>query len=126
MSGPNWKLEDDLKTVTVTFPSNPPVAIQISVSELELMLENLGEFRALMQPEIPRSWPMGQKFEAVSDPMWVTEPEMMQGNSVVHIRDPRYGWLHYMIPREEAKKLAAYLQKQAETLPPVAGSGKVN
>ena len=29
MEGPNWKLDDDLRTVTVTFPTDPPVALKL-------------------------------------------------------------------------------------------------
>jgi hypothetical protein len=112
MSGPNWKLEDDYKTVTVTFPTDPPVGLKLDAAGVDDMLENLGEFRANMTPGVPDTWAPGQTFGAVPDPRWVTEPDAMMGNSVLHIRDPRYGWLHYMIPREEARKLIGYLQNQ--------------
>ena len=46
MNGLNWKLEDDLKTVTVTFLSDPPVALQLNTVEVDAMLKNLGDFRS--------------------------------------------------------------------------------
>ncbi len=126
MIGPNWKLEDDLKTVTVTFPTNPPVALKLNVSEVEDMLKNLGMFRSGMQPEAPKTFAMGQKVSAVPDPIWVTEPDLMLGNSLLHLRDPRFGWLHYLLPRDEARKLGNYLLQQADAPSLGQPQGKAN
>jgi hypothetical protein len=60
--------------------------------------QKLGEFRANMKPEVPRTWAAGQTIHAVPDPAWMTEPDALMGNSILLIRDPRFGWLHYLIP----------------------------
>jgi hypothetical protein len=112
MTGPNWKLEDDQTTLTITFPSIPPVALVWTASAVDEHFEKLGELRATMTPEIPKTWALGQTFLAVPDPAWMTEPDALIGNSILHIRDPRFGWLHYMIPREGARQLARYLQTE--------------
>ena len=119
MTGPSWKLEDDLETVTISFPSNPPVALKYKHPEVAEMLQNLGEFRAMMKPEVPHKFAMGQKVLAIPDPAWVTEPDIMLGASLIHLRDPRFGWLHYLLPPHEARKLGEFLIKQADTVPPV-------
>src|SRR5712671_5845130 len=118
MPGPEWKLEDDYKSVTFKLPIQPPVSVNFNLATVEEILKNLGEFRCAMKPEIPTTFAMGQKISAVPDPAWVTEPDAMMGNTILHIRDPRYGWLHYMIPREEARKLASTLQAQVDAPPP--------
>ena len=118
MLGVNWKLEDDLKSVTISFPSKPPVGLRFNTAEVDETLKNLGEFRASMQPPIPANWSLDQKVEAIPDPAWYTEPEMMMGNSILHIRDPRFGWLHFLLPRENARKLGELLTRQAVTPPP--------
>jgi hypothetical protein len=107
MAGPNWKLEDDYKTVTVTFPTSPETTVRPDVSGVEDILKNLGTFRQLMKPEIERDFAMGQTVQAIDDPRWVTEPDALMGDTILHLRDPRYGWLHYRIPRKEAQKLVA-------------------
>lgn len=114
MSGPNWKLEDDYKTVTVTFPTDPPVALQFDTNGVDEILRNLGEFRARMKPDIAPKFALGQKVGAIGDPVWATEPDLMRGHSLLHLRDPRYGWLHYLLPPHEAAKLATFLNKQVE------------
>jgi hypothetical protein len=126
MSGPNWTLSDDRKTVTVTFPTTPPVAFQLDVDAVEDMLKNLGMFRAGMTPEVPKTFAQAQKVSAVLDPGWVTEPDAMMGDSLLHIRDPHFGWLHYLLPKAEAQKLAHLLENQAAAPRPGLGPGKAN
>ena len=124
MAGPNWKLEDDLKTVTVTFPTEPEVVLKLTTSDIDLMLENLGVFRASMLPSHAPDWAVGQTVGAILNPRWTTESDALLGNSLLHLRDPRFGWQHYMIPKEEARKLGEVLQKQADAPPPLQGSDK--
>lgn len=126
MNGPNWNLDGDLKTVTVTFPTDPPVALKLDARRLGELLQNLGEFRAHMKPEVPRDYALGQKVAVIQDPRWETEPDALIGNSLLHIRDPRFGWLHYMIPREQARKLVGILQAQVDAPPPGQSQGKVH
>lgn len=71
MTEPNWTLDDDYATVTVTFPTTPPARLRIDVSRVEDMIRNLGTFRGMMKPPIPQDWEMGQKVEAVADPPMV-------------------------------------------------------
>lgn len=111
MVGPNWRLEDDFEHVILTFPTNPPTEITFTTQQLEDALKNLGIFRSNMKPEIAKTYAVGQVVKAVPNPAWVTEPDLLLGNSLLHIRDPRFGWLHYMIPRDEARKLGSALQK---------------
>ena len=125
MKGPNWKLEGDYKSVTVTFPTDPPVVLKLDVADVEDMLRNLGEFRAAMKPEVPRVRPTGM-VPARPDPIWWSEPDAMQGHSLLHIRDDRYGWLHYLLPPNEAKKLGQLLQTQAVSQPHSPSRNKAN
>ena len=114
MTVTNWHIEDDRKTVTITFPTTPLIALKWDTDVVSEHLGKLGEFRALMQPEVGTTWAPGQLFRAIIDPVWSTEPEVMEGNSVLHVRDPRFGWLHYVIPRHEARKLGEALIRQAD------------
>jgi hypothetical protein len=118
MNGPSWKLEDDLVTITITFPTTPPVSIAWSASIVDEVLQNLGNLRAHMTPAFSESWTLGQTVFAISNPGWTTEPDALLGNTLLHIRDPRFGWLHYMLPRHEARKLADALQDQVNAPPP--------
>jgi hypothetical protein len=125
MTGREWKLEDDYQHVTLSLPDQD-IKLVFDVPAVDEVLQNLGDFRGNMKPEIPKTYAMGQKVKAINDPAWVTELELMQGNTLLHLCDPRYGWLHYSIPREEARKLAQYLQNQVDAQLPGQQSGKAN
>jgi len=125
MNAPNWHLEDDRETVTVTFPTDPVMQLKLGVGEVEEALANLGRFRLLMKPKIAPQFPPRQKVLTVHNPAWATEVDAMTGNTLLHLRDPRYGWLHYGIPGDEARKLAGFLQTRADS-PPPEQKGKPN
>ena len=123
VSGPDWKLEDDLKTLTVSFPSNPPVALKLDAAGVQDLLANLGEFRSFMTPEIEKDWTPGQRAGAIPDPRWMVEPELIRGNSFLHLRDPHLAGCT-TIPREEARKLGQLLIALADAPPPELGQAR--
>ena len=116
----DWTLEDDRKTVTITFPTTP---LELDAAALEALLEKLGEFRAHMLPEVPEAFPEGRSFPSVADPAWKTDPDFLHGFVFLDIRDPRFGWLRYILSRDSAGKLARSLQKDMEITPWVPGVG---
>jgi len=119
MSGPDLELDDDGRTVTMTFATTPAATLKLDVQELEALLEKLGEFRALMCPDVPWTFPEGRS-SPIGDPPWRTKPDLLYGNVFLHIRDPRFGWLRNIISRENARSLADALQKDTEIIPWVA------
>jgi hypothetical protein len=121
MTEPDLKLENDGKTVTITFTTPPPVTLKLDALALEALLRKLGEFRARMHPEVPQTFPEGLSFPAVGDPAWTTDPDILHGCVFLHIREPRFGWLRNILSREEARRLASSLQKDTEITPWVSG-----
>jgi hypothetical protein len=115
--GPTWVLSDDRKTVTAIFPTEPPVSLSMDARGLDGLLRNLAEVREAMAEQHPLDFALGQKVSALHNPRWVTEPDLMNWDSLVHLRHPGYGWLHFLIPKAEAAKLAGSLQAQAQTQP---------
>jgi hypothetical protein len=121
MTEPDLKLENDGKTVTITFTTPPPVTLKLDAPALEALLAKLGEFRAHVLPEVPRTFPEGQSFPSVGDPAWKTGPDFLHGFVFLDIRDPRFGWLRYILSRGDAGRLASSLQKDMEITPWVSG-----
>ncbi len=111
---------------SLTFDTEPRVSIRLDVDAVDEALAKLGEFRGAMTPEMKKDWVQGQKVKAVTDPRWFTEPELMRGDSLLHLRDLRFGWLSYLLPREEARRLGQYLIEQAAAADPAQPKGKVN
>jgi hypothetical protein len=108
----DWKLEDDRQHLTVTFLFRNPTPVRLNVSDVEELLKRLGEFRTNMLPEIPQALADGTVVTAISNPDWRTELQPETGATLLHVRDQRYGWLTYAIPRAAARKLASLLQEQ--------------
>ena len=124
MTGPEWRLDGDRQTITVTLLTGPRVVLKLDAAQVDEMMENLGHLRAVMQPDHAPNCAPGQKVISVRNPRWLAEPDMMQGGSLLHLRDPRFGWRHYLFPREEATKLARVLRNQVEA--PTSAKTKPN
>jgi hypothetical protein len=116
----DFTLSADRQTVTITFKTDPPATVTWPADAVDDMLRVLRDIRMNMAPAVVADLTQGQ-VTAVQDPRWVTEPDLLLGDSLLHLRDPGYGWLHYMIPRHEAHRLAEFLRKQADS--PAQGLG---
>ena len=126
MTGPHWELDEEQGIVTVTFPTDPPVALRLDAALVDEMIRNLGAYRARMEPEPSEDWKRGAEFEGITDPCWFAAPARLTGGSLLHVRDPRYGWLHYALPPESARKLGVLLITQADATPSEPKQGKPN
>lgn len=116
-TGTNWQLNDDGKHVTVTFLFSNPTPVTLDVKGVDDLLENLGRFRMKMSPEIPRAPATGTEVFPVVNPIWRIQEDQKTGAIVIALRDPRYGWLAYAIPRETASHLIYVLQYQVNHSP---------
>lgn len=114
MSEPNWNLEEDRQTVTVTFPTDPSVVLKLNTAAVDTLLQGLGGLRNQMVPAPPAELPSGQPYVAAPYPAWATQLDPTHGTPILHLRDPRFGWLHYMLSMEEARRLATALATQAD------------
>ena len=117
MSEPDVKLDDDRKTVTITFATTPSVTLKLDTPAVEKLLQKLGECRAWMLPKVPLTFPEGQSFSVYTDMRWATAPDVLHGCVFLHIRDPRFGWVRNILWRDEARKLASSIQKDTEITP---------
>jgi hypothetical protein len=124
--GTNWHFNQDEGTVTVTFPTVPPVALVLHTKDVEELLKHLGNFRGQMSPPVALEYDVSSPtVQAIPGPAWYSFAESMLGQSVLAMRDPRFGWLHYLLPKEHAKKLATILNSQADQ-PIAPPPGKAN
>lgn len=122
MAGTEWKVDKHLNTMTITFSTSPRVVIRWTADQVDDHLRKLGELRTKMKPPHPRNFALGQVVRGIANAPWATETDTMLGNSILHIRDPRYGWLHFLFSKEDARKLATLLQKQVDS--PRPGQGR--
>jgi hypothetical protein len=85
----------------------------------ERLIYELGWFRAALQPEVPQlpeAFPPGSPFRAERETTWATSLDAF-GDVVVHIRDPRFGWLNYVMSAETARAYGEKLIERADSAP---------
>ena len=88
---------------------------------VEAALQMFGLARAEMLPAVPAEWPRGQMVRGVfRDPAFDMEADQLAGDPLLHIRHQRFGWLHFIITKAEARKLGEALIAQADAPPPSA------
>jgi hypothetical protein len=117
MANIEWNVDAEKGEVRVTFPTDPPATLLMDTNDVVEMLELLGKARVTLKPPVPQTSPPGPKFVSIGDPLWRCENEPMNGDSLLHLRDPRYGWLHFLLPRASAKHLGGVLIRQADAVP---------
>ncbi len=111
MRGVKWKLNSSRTSATLQI--RQPMTVDFSAEEIDELLQKLGHMRSLMKPSIKPKFAPGQKVKGLRNPAWMLEAELMLGHSLLHVRDNRYGWLHFAFPHGEAEKLALMMQKRA-------------
>lgn len=110
MSEAKMELTDDRSAVLITFPGVRPVQVSLNAVELDQMLGVLGDFRMKMLPQVPENWIAGQHVSAVLEPQWMVETTAAGHASVcLHVRDPRFGWLHFCMSNGMAKSVSKAL-----------------
>ena len=114
---PDCVLDESLEFVTVTFPTAPGIAIKLRASEVDELLARVGYYRSVMDPDIAADCVPEKDSSAVSNPGWHAEVDNLSDEVRFSLRDPRFGWLHYVLPKGEAEKLAKLLQHQTSTTP---------
>ena len=69
--GPDWRLDNDKKTITVTFPTEPPMSYKLQTSLVDDLLRAVGMLRANMLPERRYEDLTHTKNESIVDPRCV-------------------------------------------------------
>ena len=116
-----FAIDDDLETLLITHDQATPMpcAVQYTTAEVEALLSTVGCARRGMLPPIPEKWaPSQQVTEAIRDPKLYLETENFNGDPVLRIRHPHFGWLHFVFSRSKAAGLGRALIVRANADPP--------
>lgn len=100
------------------------VRSQSTPAQVDAALALLGAARVKMLPAYPATWERGQMVRDVHrNPVWLQETDQLAGDVLLHLRDPRFGWLHFIFSKDEARKLGAEMIAWADRpAPGAAGS----
>ena len=119
----SFRHDADNSIIVLVNDADGSEVLRLTAVEAERLIESLGLMRAATEPPVAPHYPLGQAADAIFDPRWATESDALQGNSLLHVRDPRFGWLHYVFPRQEAGRLAELLKNQSEAPDPTPQAG---
>jgi hypothetical protein len=122
----DWKLDEDKTAITGTFPTEPPMRCKLKTAAVDDLLCAVGMLRARMLPQHSHEDPRRKRTEAVINPPFAAESELMNGDILFHIRDPRFGTLSFMLPRERARQLGQSLIRLASAPRAAPASGKAS
>ena len=93
----SWKLSGHIDTVTITFQAGRLFDVELDANEIDDLLRNLGDLRAMMRPAHSFDFTKDENSGFMVDPRWEYEYEPLLDQRVLRIRDPRFGWLRYVI-----------------------------
>jgi hypothetical protein len=123
VAGPTMTVLPDCKSVLVERPEPLPAVYCMELPTVESLLAVLGDVRRRMLPQVAETWPVDMRVDCVRDPRWSLWTDRLAGDVILHVRDARFGWLHYVITRDEARRFATAILAQLEA-PPPAMDGK--
>lgn len=90
----------------------------LTVDELDQLIEKAGTRRASLMPAHPMTPPEGRT-TAYADPRWVIKAEGT--NTLLWVRHPGFGWLPFVIPPHERANMLTTLLHQALVFPVTGG-----
>ncbi len=102
----------DNETIEISVGSSKTV---LSVPEIEQLQKNLAQLRGTLLPAVTLTpAPKGQPVYAIPDPVWKLDPEALHTGMLLQLRNPEHGWLSFLIPNDEALKMAKVLTEAVE------------
>ncbi len=94
------------ESVSMDLPSG---RVTLLTDGIEVLIVQLAQFRAQMKPEIARTLPDGEYKGGIVDPLWVLPSHPAAQEKTLFVRHPGLGWLTFLFPPQEARKLGAGL-----------------
>jgi hypothetical protein len=120
------ELSVDRKRLRLTFPAvaskelPKPVALSLELGsrEVDALLVALARTRARMEDRHPARVERTRLMVGTINPSWQLASDGVRGGSVLSLRHPGFGWLHFSLPKQEATKLGNGLLVQVP-MPPI-------
>jgi hypothetical protein len=117
MDGPCFKLSEDRLSLLAGIPPN---ISKLSAAVVDEMIDKLCYARQCMLPEVPANWSAGRQepITALRDLPLTLDAEALNGDPLLHIKHPHYGWLHFVFSRGVAEQIGAGLLSKSNAPPP--------
>jgi hypothetical protein len=76
------------------------------------LMQVLAQIREEMSPAVPSDPPATHDVAALHDPRYSTQLHQFSGGTVLLFRHPSLGWLEFVLPTLERKKISGYFAQQ--------------
>jgi hypothetical protein len=115
-------------SLAVVSDGEPPNSVSVMAGELDYLIARLGEARWMLRDQVPHNFADMIRTGAVTrefmviNPTWRTELPMHPslGGITLRLRHPGFGWLTFLLPWHEARRLGDWLTKNS---PPSGSAG---
>lgn len=82
------------------------------VEHITALMQVLGEIRGQMSPAVPEEPPQLQETHFLHAPRYRTVLHEFSGGSLIQFRHPSLGWLPFLLPSVERRKMVEYFSIQ--------------
>src|SRR5438552_2898275 len=79
---------------------------------LDALMQVLAQIREEMSPAVAEEPPRLQEVQALHDPRYSTELHQFSGGTVLSFRHPSLGWLPFLLPSLERRKIVSVFESQ--------------
>jgi hypothetical protein len=87
--------------------AQPPSQISILTTKVvEQHIDALAQLRGQLEPPVPEGLPRDQAVHVTHDPIWLLYAVPLCDEFILHLRHPGHGWLHFVLNRANAGRLA--------------------
>ncbi len=91
---------------------------ELTSAMADALIHALGDLRAGLDPAVATSHTTSGPYLVQPDPVWYIEGDALLGLPLMHLRHPGLGWIRFLIPRHEAKRMAEVLTAIADAPEP--------
>jgi hypothetical protein len=98
------EVDDDRRSLLMQV-GDSSTFLEMNTSMVDETIEKLCFVRRAMLPEIPATWLAGRQepITALRDLPFTLETDSLNGDPLLHIKHPRFGWLHFIFSRGVAE-----------------------
>jgi hypothetical protein len=83
-----------------------------TAEHISALMQVLAQIREAMAPAVPSEPPRLHDLQALHDPRYATQLHEFSGGTVLRFRHPSLGWLEFVLPSLERKKISSYFAEQ--------------